>query len=109
MNILHKEVNSDYALAVIEGESGLEYTVIIEAEEYDACNCGCPDHIYRQHLCKHLRFFLDYLCMIYPAEWVGHFKRLREEDTCRKQNQQNVGSGSSVDREFQVPSKQSIL
>ena len=108
MQVLHKEVGSDYAMSVIEGDSGLEYTVIIEPDDYDACNCGCPDHSYRHHLCKHLRFFLDYLCMIYPAMWIDHFRRLHEEDKWRKQ-QKRKESDSSVDQESQAPLRQSIL
>lgn len=102
MEILFREVDTDYAFALIQGDSGLEYSILIQADEFNMCSCGCPDQQFRKHICKHIDFFLDYLECVYPEYWVDHVKFLREEDSCRKRNEKK-SQGFSLAQSCLVP------
>jgi len=84
LEILHLEVGIDYAFALIKGDRGLEYSNVLQSDEFNMCSCSCPDQQYRKRICKHMDFFLDYLECVYPEYWKDHADFLREEDRCQR-------------------------
>lgn len=80
MQVLDHQVSHKYATAVVKSDSGKTYNLVVDFFVAKECDCSCPDYFYRQRFCKHLRFYLDHLRLVFPKVWEDAVRRLIEED-----------------------------